>query len=537
LVIAHDITDVVRAQAQVAQSEQRLRDVMAATQEGIWDWNIASGQVIHNDQWYEILGFAKGELQDTVDDFSQLIHPDDKTLVWNRLQAALEGREQLYFSEHRMIHKDGSVVWVQDRGRVAERDADGKPLRVVGAYADITPRHHDQVALQQALDDAQAATRAKSDFLATMSHELRTPMNGILGMAQMLLIPGVSEAQRQEYAQTILGSGQTLLSLLNDILDLSKVEAGRVELERRPVTVRELLEEAAGLFEKLVHEKGLQLAVHCEPEVAAHYWGDPTRLRQMLLNYLGNAVKFTARGSIAVQLRVLHDRHQPMLEFAVQDTGIGVTSAQQAQLFKPFSQADTSTTRRFGGTGLGLSIVAQLAELMGGGVGVQSQLGQGSCFWFTVPAEPVLDHAPAPAAAAPADDATTPLRGRLLVAEYNPVNRMVVNALLGQLGLQPEMTEDGQAALAAVRERGPFDLVLMDVQMPLLDGQEATRQIRVLEATQGLHRQPIVALTAGAFDEDRRACHDAGMDDFLAKPIDMAQLRQMLQRWLGAARG
>ncbi|MBL8490836.1 MAG: PAS domain S-box protein, partial [Rhodocyclaceae bacterium] len=279
LVIAHDITDVVRAQERVAESERRLREVMAATQEGIWDWHVATGKVIHNSQWYSLLGFEEGEIEGSVTAFSERIHPEDKPSVWAAIQALLEGRVDHYTSEHRLIRKDGSVIWVRDRGRVAERDGQGSPVRVVGAYADVTDKRNDQVALEQALVAAESATQAKSEFLATMSHEIRTPMNGILGMAQLLMSDAVTDAERRQFAQVIIGSGQTLLTLLNDILDFSKVEAGRLDIVCEPFDPQRLVRETVAIFAEQAQSKGLALEVDCRGLRSRLYKGDAIRLR------------------------------------------------------------------------------------------------------------------------------------------------------------------------------------------------------------------------------------------------------------------
>jgi len=544
LVIAHDITDVVRAQQQVAQSEQRLQEVMTATREGIWDWHVASGRVVHNQQWFRILGFEEGEITGHVDAFSARIHPDDKPLVWQRLRQLLSGELEFYNSEHRMLCKDGSIIWVLDRGRVAERNAQGEPARVVGTYVDISERKRHELELNQALALAQSATRAKSDFLATMSHELRTPLNGILGMAQLLLMPNLTAADLHSHASTILSSGQTLLGLLNDLLDLSKVEAGKLELVHAPFSPQRLLQDTAAVYEPLALVKGVALQTNSQGLLQDNYWGDSHRLQQMLANFVSNAIKFTAQGWVNVEVAHLHDpAGQAWLEFAVQDSGMGIAADLQAQLFQPFTQADSSTTRQFGGTGLGLSIVAKMAELMGGTVGLQSQPGQGSRFWFRVPAvpapasvdaAPVRASVPAPEASA-AKNGPPKLQGRVLVAEDHAVNRMVIQAMLGSLGLQAEFVDNGHAAFEAVRHSPRFDLILMDVQMPLMDGQQATRCIRQWETDSGAARTNIIALTAGAFEEDRQRCAEAGMDDFLTKPIDRSALTQTLSRWLAGA--
>ncbi len=534
LVIAHDITDVVKAQQKVAASERRLRDVMAATQEGIWDWHVATGRVSHNDQWYRLLGFSEGEIADNVEAFSAHVHPQDRQMVWERIQRLLTGTESNYHSEHRMVQKDGTMIWVQDRGRVAERDAHSKVMRVVGAYANITERRQNQVELEQALSTAQEATRAKSNFLATMSHELRTPLNGILGMAQMLQMPQVDEEARRDYARTIVTSGQSLLRLLNDILDLSKVEAGRLELDHSVFDLKQLVADTTLAFEDLARSKGLTLETRFCHSRSSHYLGDPLRLRQMVSNYLGNAIKFTPQGKVVLEVgEVSPDGKTSQLEFSVSDSGIGIAAEKQALLFKPFIQADSSTTREFGGTGLGLSIVARLAELMHGQVGLESSVGIGSRFWFRVATEPQVN-LQKPVGTPVRQAGSTALAGRILVAEDNPVNRMVAKALLESQGLPADFVEDGKAAVDAVTGGAIYDLILMDIQMPVMDGQQATRCIRDWETQHDAKRSAIVALTAGAFEDDRQRCAEAGMDDFLAKPIELPSLVATLTRWLGA---
>ena len=536
LVIAHDITDIVRAQERVAESERRLQEVMAATREGVWDWQISTGQVKHNAQWYGILGFADGEISDSITDFSQRIHPEDKPLVWEKIQAVLTGTSEDYYSEHRMLKKDGTVIWVLDRGRIAERDGEGRPLRLVGAYAEITERKRDQAALEQALEVAQSATRAKSEFLATMSHEIRTPMNGVLGMAQLLLSPDVSEQDRREFTQTILNSGQTLLALLNDILDLSKVESGRVDLLRAPFEPWELIADTVAIFAEPAHSKGVKVEAVWQGAPGLRYWGDPVRLRQMLSNFLSNAIKFTEQGSISLEAREIGRCDQNVtLEFSVTDTGIGISPDKHSLLFQPFSQADSSTTRKYGGTGLGLSIVRSLARCMGGDVGLESEAGKGSRFWFRIQAD-MLDEPLAPPHATQVrrqdEQKTGALLGRVLVVEDNVVNRKVIGVMLAKLGLQADFAEDGQTAVNTILAGANPDLVLMDIQMPVMDGLEATVRIRQWEKDTDQARRIIVALTAGAFGEDRQRCIDADMDDFLAKPVNFNELVQTLRKWL-----
>ena len=393
--------------------------------------------------------------------------------------------------------------------------------------------------LDKARQGAEAASAAKSQFLATMSHEIRTPLNGVLGMAQVLLMPGLSEAERLEYARTILNSGQTLLTLLNDILDLSKVEAGKFELKPSTFKPEQLIAETAALFADLAHEKGLAIATAWQGPASPRYHSDPNRLRQMLSNFTNNAIKFTAQGAIRIEAaEVERDGAEAILEFSVTDTGIGIPADKRQLLFQPFSQVDGSNTRQFGGTGLGLSIVRSLAQLMGGDVGVESEPGRGSRFSFRIRAGLVATEEESREAAWNGDqavhiasrDAALPAR-RILVVEDNAVNRSVVKTLLVKMGQNVECVENGEEAVSAISAGLAPDLVLMDCQMPVMDGFEATGRIRAWERAAGKSRLPVVALTASVFEEDRNRCLNAGMDDFLAKPVSLNDLHAVLAKW------
>jgi signal transduction histidine kinase/DNA-binding NarL/FixJ family response regulator len=394
--------------------------------------------------------------------------------------------------------------------------------------------------LEAAKEKADAANLAKSKFLATMSHEIRTPMNGILGMAQLMMASELTEGERQEYARIILSSGQTLLNLLNDILDLSKVEAGRVALEHLVFSPASMIREVAALFSDEAQAKGLAIEAVWHGAEDAQYRADPLRLRQMLTNLMSNAVKFSTHGVVRLEASpVKLATGAAALEFAVSDAGIGIAEDKLALLFKPFSQVDNSTTREYGGTGLGLSIVRSLAHLMGGEAGVASKPGEGSRFWFRLPVDTVdvgqaqqigerLPEAAAkPLARLPAST------GYVLVVEDNPTNCKVIEALLKKLGLPYVCVGNGEEALAAVTAGTAPDIVLMDCQMPVMDGFAATRAIRDWETANKRLRLPIIALTADAFPEDRERCLAVGMDDFLSKPISFAQLQSVVAKWSG----
>lgn len=452
---------------------------------------------------------------------------EDYAAVGRDLGPRLALGEQVE-TERPMRRRDGSTFLCRLLARAVDPN---HPSRggTIWIMEDVTERRRVEAALAQAKDEAQAASRAKSAFLANTSHEIRTPLNGLLGLARMLQQPDLPEATRREYLDQMLDSAESLSGLISDILDLSKIEAGRLTLEASPFALRDMLSTMRMAYLTLAQAHGLAFKIDVAPEIPAWVVGDQVRIRQILSNYLSNALKFTESGSVAVRVSTL-DGERVRIE--VSDTGPGIAPELHERLFEAFTQADESTTRRYGGTGLGLSICRELATLMGGVVGVNSQLGQGSTFWAELP----LPAAPTPISSQPREARDNQdLQGlRVLMVEDHPVNMMIAVAQLQQWGLEVSQANDGsqavEAIFAAASMGRPFDAVLMDVQMPVMSGHEATRHVRQRFSAEEL---PIVALTAAALVSERDEALAAGMNDFLTKPIDAPKLRATLVRLIG----
>ena len=568
IAIGTDITEERRAAEALRLSEERWQLALDGSDDGVWDWDIAADTMWFSVRWKALIGYTDDELPNTFSAWRKALHPDDWPWVQATLDAYLTRRTEAYSVECRMQHKDGSWRWILARGK-ARFSPEGQPLRMIGTHTDVTTWRETEMALRRAREqseqlneqletaigraqqlalEANLGSQAKSEFLAVMSHEIRTPMNAVIGFTGLLLDTQLTAEQR-DWVLTVRRSGEGLLTIINDILDFSKIESGRLELEQQPVDVRQYLDDIAGLLGEQARAKNLRLWHHVDPAVPEFIWTDGTRVRQVLMNLMGNALKFTAQGEVEISAALeTGPAGEPLLGFQVRDTGGGIPADRLDRLFKPFSQADSSTTRKYGGTGLGLAICKSLVKLLGGSIGVVETSPAGTTFHFSIACTPgALPPEPKPGEQTSAAtrnhggkagpvtvDAGAPPRLRLLVAEDNPVNQKLLQQLLGRLGCRPDIASNGAECLQLLN-RGTYDAVLMDCQMPELNGYDATARVRAGEAGETNRSIRIIALTAHAMAGDREKCLAAGMDDYLTKPIQPAQLAAALERVKSAA--
>lgn len=523
----------IKAEEALKESERRYRELADLLPQTVYELDAKGNVVFVNSFGLETFGYTRADLKKGVH-FLEVVTPEDRKRIEENFRRSFEQsfRPWPYSQEYRMLRKNGStfpaVVYP------AQIIREGKVIGQRGIISDISEHKRAEEAMRLAKEAALESARVKSEFLANMSHEIRTPMNAVIGLTGLLLDSDL-DAEQREWIETIRNSGDALLSTINDILDFSKIESGRMGLERQAFDLRKFVEASCDLIAASATEKGLNLDCRIEEIVPVVIISDPTRLRQILVNLLGNAVKFTEKGDVTLTVDAVQwDDGRFELYFAVKDTGIGIPQGELDKLFQSFSQGDMSTTRKYGGTGLGLAISKRLVEIMGGKIWFDSEEGKGSTFHFTVPVEASslhlqsVEESPVKAQGGSQFNAQSKVCSnmRILLAEDNVVNKKVMQQMLKKLGYETDLAANGIEVLEALKKQ-KYDLVLMDIQMPEMDGLEAATQIR--RTLTENERPVIIALTACAMEGDRERCLDAGMDGYISKPVKMEDLGAALK--------
>lgn len=525
--VKEDITEKKETSEALRLSEEKHRAIIENAVVGIAQIDFQGRFLEVNQAFAEMLGYQPEEL--ARHSWEEITHPGDLDANREMHRTLLAGERLFFHMEKRYLNKEGAVVW----GNLSVsclRDAEGQPTRMVAIIQDITRRKEAEGSLIRAKEAAEDASRTKSEFLAVMSHEIRTPLNAILGMAEILRGTDLKPDQTN-YLGILDRAGKNLLTLLGDILDLTQIESGKMTLEEQPVDLGELTRDAIETHAQNARKKGLKLTSRIVPGMPERFKGDPQRLRQVLFNLLGNAVKFTQRGEVSLKA----SRPEPQtLLFSVSDSGIGIPEEKREAIFEPFSQADASSTRKFGGVGLGLTLCKRLVDAMGGEIRLESQPGEGSVFHVLIPytEEPPVVAPPSPAVVDSPPERVPTTGGAILLAEDQAENAMVIELFLSSTPHAVEIVKDGRHAFDNVRSGKRYDLILMDIQMPGMDGLEAARRIRSLEEAQGRGRVPIVALSAHAVTGDEEKSLAAGCDEHVTKPINRAKLLDVIGRYV-----
>ena len=510
-----DTTAQHLAAEELRGKSQQLELAIEATRLGTWDWNPQTNEVTFGDYWAEMLGYAPEEIAPSLNEWQDRVHPDDLDACFQDIANHIEGKVDYYENVHRMRHKDGHWVHILDRGKVVQRDADGRPTRFTGTHTDISAQKDAELL-------AQDAATAKSQFLATMSHEIRTPITGILGLLQMLEDTSL-DSHQHELLQTVNKCGDHLLTLVDDILNLAKIEAGEFSIVTQPFPLEGVIRTLLGLHAAQAHAKGIEFSCKLDPTLPDWIVSDSHRLIQLLSNLITNAIKFTKEGHVRVTLTAERDDSRSWLIAKVSDTGSGIKDTEA--IWESFRQEDAQISRKHGGTGLGLAIVRQITELMGGSIEVSSEAGRGSTFSVRLPfvdAE-VNEAAPRPA------DGEVPEQFRtlkVLVAEDNPINQRVIESLFRKLRIRIDMVSDGVQAVEKCVETA-YDVIFMDVHMPGLDGIQASKEIA---ARLGAEAPPIYAITADVLSQSKERCQSAGMKDVIEKPVRLNKVIAALNR-------
>lgn len=522
-------------EASMKESEERMRLAIRGSNDGIFDWNLKTHDIYWSPQFKLMLGYEDGDITASEEEFRRLLYPEDSEQFWECFNNYINGNLSEFSCIFRMTGKSGRPIWIHGRGK-ALFDEEGHPVRFIGAHTDISYLKEHERQLKDERDRAEAASNAKGEFLAHMSHEIRTPLTAVSGIAEILSqTPGAVNDNYSKLVATLKNSTETLKELITDILDFSKIESGEVELHNQKFLLGELFEQVSAMMSVKASEKYLDFTFDYQDVAGTLFHGDKLRLRQIMINLIGNAIKFTEKGFITLRARIEPVGERHILRIDVQDSGIGISPAAIPVIFEKFRQADSSVSRRYGGTGLGLPISKSLADIMGGTIEVQSQAGMGSTFSLILPFNDVhaeeeeMDMSEVVRMQKLNDRLKTAIAGRkhVLMAEDYEGNVVVLSYILNELNCTFEVAKTGLEAVQLWKGKH-YDLILMDVQMPEMDGLTATRIIRNVEEEQGLGRTPIIGLTAHALVADKQKCIDSGMDDYLSKPIVEADLKNAI---------
>lgn len=512
------------------EANAHYKDAQRLAHIGHWEYFIDNNHLIWSDEVYRIFAIGKEDFDNTLEGFYKLIHPDDRENVRVEYSQAMKNHED-YEAVHRIIRNNGQIAYVREHCQTYF-DSKGYARRSLGTIQDVTVQEVAENELRRAKHEAESATRAKSAFLATMSHEIRTPLNGILGMLQLLATTSLDEEQ-DEYVNWAITSSERLSDLLFDILELTELATNRIEIGRELFNLHETISGVVEIFSNKASQKGLLLQLNMSNDLPAMVLGDEARLRHILFNLIGNAVKFTEHGHVTIDVTALsnHSKKTLPILFIVTDTGPGIPDEMMHMMIEPFTQAEDAMVRKHGGAGLGLSIVQGLTKLMGGTLSISTEEGMGTEIYLCIPLEATVDSHAAPLASHP-DLTGSPVEHKVLLVEDDAINQTALGTLLRKQGLHVDIAQNGKEALEKIRSDN-HRLIFMDIQMPIMDGMEATHAIRKGQAGSGKSDIPIIALTAYAMAGDRKRFIQAGMNDYLPKPVSIEGLQKVLDREIG----